>query len=808
MVNNFPQDSTTANPVFYRTYSRRRSEGRETWQQVVKRTVEGIKELGKLTEDEASLIERMQSELKCLTSGRWLWVGGTDWVGNPDNFYGAYNCTGMNVTDWHSFGMLMDLAMMGCGTGAVLEGKYIKNIPTIRNKINVKIEGQFGGIPPEERRPNTVITAIDSTVFISVGDSRQGWVDSYQGLLSLSTDTSFSSEEIELVVDLSNVRPAGEPLKGFGGVSNPIKLGGLYSRCAEILNGAIGRQLNSVECCLLIDEAALVVVAGNVRRCLPADALVHTSNGLVPIKDVNVGDLVQTPIGFRRITNKFDQGLQDVYEIETNATWPRATLNHSVAIFKTATGEVDWKKVSQLKEGNRLLHNSEILPGTVTCLPPDFTETRPSQSHTAKSFVIPSLTSEIAWLIGYTHGNGYVALGTNKHGKPFGSVSWSMSSLNLELSNKIQEKIDQALALFGLTSIHTQIKGENTIKSSCCSIRFAEYFYRFIKQPKTNLVVPSFILQGSIDIRAAYLAGLMDSDGAINNRPPHLVTSVYKDFTRQVGVVLSSLGIAGRLSVTYPTNPNWQVKYNLKLPALKGKYNSLIALYSMKGQLKEGLKMYGFTIPGEMMRESYSYTEMTRMGFGGSRSSDYNYERYMAESEIDLNIPVSVKGIGSFDNVQTYDIEVEEAHCFYCDGYLTHNSAGLRQSDKSDELFANAKKNLWKEDSEGNWKIDPKRDALRMSNHTRVYHSKPTLEEIKEAVTSQYYSGEGAIQWAGEAVARANADLLTDGNNKIQFLEAYGAGTGKEWIKNKIPNISPEELEHRLSRYSLNPCGK
>jgi len=42
-----------------------------------------------------------------------------------------------------------------------------------------------------------------------------------------------------------------------------------------------------------------------------------------------------------------------------------------------------------------------------------------------------------------------------------------------------------------------------------------------------------------------------------------------------------------------------------------------------------------------------------------------------------------------------------------------------------------------------------------MANHTRVFH-KPTLDECVEAVRKQYYSGEGAIQWAGEAAARAN----------------------------------------------------
>ncbi|MGJ3251057.1 MAG: ribonucleoside-triphosphate reductase, adenosylcobalamin-dependent, partial [Elainellaceae cyanobacterium] len=106
-------------------------------------------------------------------------------------------------------------------------------------------------------------------VTIKVGDSRQGWVMSYQSLLELSTDEQFSgntSGGIHVTIDLSDVRPAGEKLKGFGGVANPVRLPGLYARCARILNKAVGRQLNSVECCLLIDEAAACVVAGNIRR--------------------------------------------------------------------------------------------------------------------------------------------------------------------------------------------------------------------------------------------------------------------------------------------------------------------------------------------------------------------------------------------------------------------------------------------------------------------------------------------------------------------------------------------------------------
>ncbi|MEB3269590.1 MAG: ribonucleoside-triphosphate reductase, adenosylcobalamin-dependent, partial [Leptolyngbya sp.] len=756
----FPETATTAYPVFYRTYSRKDAtvDGeRETWQQVCDRTLGGLVELGQLTEAERDLIARMQQQVKALPSGRWLWVGGTDWSKRPENCSGAYNCTSTNVVDWRAFGLMMDLAMMGCGTGAVLEPKYINQLPTIRNRLTVRQEGAIGTTPGDQRQEVTTVAVAGNQVTIRVGDSRQGWVKSYQTILELSSDDRFTGD-VTVTVDLSDVRPAGEKLKGFGGVANPVKLPTLYERCAHILNKAIGRQLTSVECCLLIDEAAACVVAGNIRRCLPEDALVHTAKGLIPIKDVQVGDRVQTPLGFRRVVNKFDQGVQEVYDIETNGPLPRATLNHRIAVLADAKGGIAWKPVEQLEAGDRLMHSTQILPGTVTTLPADFTETRPDQSRTAKSLTLPPLTPTVAWLIGYTHGDGYVALGRNKHGKPYGRVEWAMNANDPDTTAHLRQRLDQALAEFGLTASHGTVAGENTAKSVCSAIRFAEYCHRYIKQPHQALTVPSFILQGSIEVRAAYLAGLVDSDGAVNNRPPHLVTTVYPGFARQVMATLSSLGIAGRLALVRPQNHHWQVKYNVTVPALKGLYNNLIAPHSVKGALRQGLKMYGFTVPGALMRQVYTYSEMREMGFEGSRQGNANYERYLAEADVSLDIPVTVKGLGSLNALQTYDIEVEEAHCFYCDGYLTHNSAGMRQFDSDDTLAASAKDNLWQQDDQGNWRIDPERDALRMANHTRVFHRKPTLEECTAAVRKQFYSGEGAIQWAGEAERRAQGE--------------------------------------------------
>ena len=261
----FPPTAPAANPVFYRTYSRKTAQGRESWHQVSERNLEGLRQLGNLNQAEVELIRSMQRRQQSLPSGRWLWIGGTDWINRQENFSGAYNCTSTNLVDWEAFGLMMDLAMMGCGTGAIIEPHLIGRLPAVRNQLVITTVSDIGATPAGQRQEHTSHSIDGQRVSIKVGDTRRGWVDSYQLLLNLCSDQRFNGP-IEISVDLSDVRPVGETLKGFGGMANPIKLKDLYGRVAQILNKAQGRQLSSVECCLLIDEAAVTIVAGNIRR--------------------------------------------------------------------------------------------------------------------------------------------------------------------------------------------------------------------------------------------------------------------------------------------------------------------------------------------------------------------------------------------------------------------------------------------------------------------------------------------------------------------------------------------------------------
>jgi len=174
------------------------------------------------------------------------------------------NCTSTHMEDIQAFGLMIDLAMQGSGTGAVLEQEIVAKLPAVTRKLRLVNVTEVGEKPGD---PNTKCLWDDETLFVRVGDSRKGWRDAYMALLYQATSTRpEKAETCRVYINLSQVRPAGEKLKGFGGTANPIKLETMFRKVIDLITSAHGRQFSTTEACLLIDEAAACIVAGNIRR--------------------------------------------------------------------------------------------------------------------------------------------------------------------------------------------------------------------------------------------------------------------------------------------------------------------------------------------------------------------------------------------------------------------------------------------------------------------------------------------------------------------------------------------------------------
>ena len=104
---------------------------------------------------------------------------------------------------------------------------------------------------------------------IVVADSKLGWAKAFKELVGLLYIGQIPRW------DMSKVRPAGAPLKTFGGrASGPGPLENLFNFTTNIMKNAAGRRLSSLECHDIVCKIAEVVVVGGVRR----SALISLSN--------------------------------------------------------------------------------------------------------------------------------------------------------------------------------------------------------------------------------------------------------------------------------------------------------------------------------------------------------------------------------------------------------------------------------------------------------------------------------------------------------------------------------------------------
>ena len=168
------------------------------------------------------------------------------------------------------FDEIMYILMCGTGVGFSCERQVIKDLPVVGHKCATSIYA-----PKDENYPNADLSEISvynkmlgNTVVVH--DSKYGWASALRIIL-----TELYNGNFNIQWDTSNIRPAGAPLKTFGGrASGPEPLEDLFDYCVTLFKGANGRKLTSIEVHGLVCKIAEIVVVGGVRR----SALISLSN--------------------------------------------------------------------------------------------------------------------------------------------------------------------------------------------------------------------------------------------------------------------------------------------------------------------------------------------------------------------------------------------------------------------------------------------------------------------------------------------------------------------------------------------------
>ena len=254
--------STRAQVITRRTYNRPTSDdGKEfeTWQETVARVIDHQewlwgravgRDLNDVEYAELYDLEQLMLDRKVLMSGRTLWLGGTNVAKTREA--SQFNCSFTHVETVYDVVDCLWLLLQGCGVGfkpivGTLNGfaKPIKNIKVVRS-----IRTDKGG--NEDNMESW--DAETKTWTIQVGDSAEAWAKSIGKLLAGKHPAN------TLVLDFSQLRPAGERLKGYGWISSgDTAISTAYLAIANILNGRADSLLTRMDILDIVNHLGTIL---------------------------------------------------------------------------------------------------------------------------------------------------------------------------------------------------------------------------------------------------------------------------------------------------------------------------------------------------------------------------------------------------------------------------------------------------------------------------------------------------------------------------------------------------------------------
>lgn len=258
--------------VYYRTYSRWLPEEkrREYWWETVRRAVEYNCTITKTNRSEAEELFDSIFHLRQFLSGRTFWVGGTSVAKHYP--MANYNCSFQIVNNFSAFKDIFYLLMIGSGVGVRILKEDVAQLPKVRTDFEV-VHKDYSPLPRNEREDNTSLEFFyNNTVKITIGDSKEGWVQSLDFFMQLIHSNEYRNIKT-VIIDYDHVRPKGEKLRTFGGTaSGHTSLKNMFYKIdrvikkAGILSEAKIVKLRAIDCLDIANVIGENVVVGGVRR--------------------------------------------------------------------------------------------------------------------------------------------------------------------------------------------------------------------------------------------------------------------------------------------------------------------------------------------------------------------------------------------------------------------------------------------------------------------------------------------------------------------------------------------------------------
>ncbi len=419
--------------------------------------------------------------------------------------------------------------------------------------------------------------------------------------------------------------------------------------------------------------------------CVAAGTRIATTRGLLPIEDVEVGDRVLQEDGSARCANRvINQGIRPTVKIKTSLGYEiEATPEHRVRVID-GDGCYVWREVQHLAETDRIAIKLAT-PFCENAVPPALEYAESEHCNSVNRKLPESVTPELATLFGYITGDGTLCEDY------VGSV---VNAQDEDLAEHLAQSADRLFAIQGRTYTYRGV-----IEHRLHSKQLLKWLR---KAGVAKDRVPSILWTSSTNLIAAYLRGLFEADGSVQNTNTGRISfsTIHEQLAREVQQLLAALGIASARKkvehgkgigyiwvITIPSN--WKSRFRREVGFLsQRKRNALDALIlTYKVNQHTGgmpiLRARARALAGKESGEVNLLLANTR--FRGSVVSE-DLSRQIREvsatayAQLELYRVVEysvifdmVKSVAPGETQLVYDLTVEGTSTYVSHGFVSHN---------------------------------------------------------------------------------------------------------------------------------------
>ena len=511
------------------------------------------------------------------------------------------------------------------------------------------------------------VTYYNCFVIPSPEDSRQGILD------NLKIMTEIMARGGGVGINLSSLRPRGSYIKTVNGTaSGPCSWAQLYS----VATGDVIQQ----------------------GGCFGPDERIATDRGLIRAKELadrlDKGEAIQaqTHKGLRPFTAVFRNGIKDLYEVTTSRGHRvRVTLDHKMGVLRN--GEIATIPLRELEEGDEVLlllgegtksEDTPLVPLSASV----YNRSKMSTTLNENVTLPTHLTPELAYLLGYSYGDGYVLQGKKVTWRDEKGLSLAVGNTQPDVQSRLISAIKQ---LFSIEPVVSPGDG------ACTNVKFysrlvVEWLQenKLLKQKAEAVRVPEAIFRSPSAVVAAFISGYFDADGSDRNKKGgYGFDSVSRERLEDIQLLLIANGIVSHITTQDRSKDGWLPLHRLVVTGAQFKERFSKFVLGSKDKQRPGYRSHHLSYPMEVWGTLDIPGRYYQRLFDSTKERVSHYaltrvrERVLAAGGVAMIerldtllgvLPDAIISITPLGPSEVYDFEVDDVHLLSGGGIYTSNS--------------------------------------------------------------------------------------------------------------------------------------